>query len=301
MSLVLEEDGALLLFAKGTKLRPEQIVFRQVFSHNGQYGEEPRPKFSRSSLQGTQKRGNKITHGKETEDTERLRKHIAEYLKKDPPRGMFTEAEPGQVHDTTAAYGRRLAEIFGKRIVYFNNSRPDIYAFDGATLPSTPNVIYIDANSSKPHMVVVGHELVHVLRRDHPDIYTRFVEATSNLVQNYEEYRSCLDSLTAKEGKRLSDSRAYEEFLGDFVGDQGLDPVFWQEIANRQPTIFKKLVSFVKKFLNKILNKLLYKDSTSQYFKDIKKARDTAVDALAEYAKWKIFSPSSSPVARQKP
>jgi len=225
--------------------------------------------------------------GKPTERTRRLEKVISEDLQKEIPVGTFREQV--QVRDDVAAPVQRLAGVFGKRVTFFTNSRPDIAPIDGITFGD--GHIYVNAHAEKPYRVVVGHELLHELRRDHEDIYALLLDTLSDYIQNFEDYKAKLDKLTQeREGRTLKTHRVYEELIADFVGEQMTDPDFWKAVINDQkPSVAKRIIDAVKKFFTKIINWITVTakkgEISSQYFKDIKAARQAALDALTEYRK----------------
>jgi hypothetical protein len=267
------------------------IDFKPIISIEAKAGPRLTPMFSRrhidkkgkANVPSKRKLQKGHDYGTITEAAELLRKAIEDYQSRPIPTGTITEA-PQAMPDGPHAFAQRLAAIFGKQVTHVYNHRPDLVDFDGVTIGN--NRIYLNATSKKPHMTVVGHELLHELRRDHEDLYFQFLDAVRDLIRNFDEYQRRMDELTKREGVNLSEDRAMEELLADFVGDQMGEKEFWDALAKRQPSIFQSIVDAVKKFLLKIINRLqVTPGAPSPYIKDIQAAREAAADAFAEYAK----------------
>lgn len=181
---------------------------------------------------------------------------------------------------------RAIGSVFSQRIIRLDigNSKTQ---FAGATTPDVPDTIFLNVRSPQALTSLVGHELLHNLKTESPQLYRQmFVKLAafmddakfnSYLKRKQEQYR--------KEGLwNIDDSKSAEELFADFFQDSFQDKAFWNRLAEKEPTLFKKLATTVLEFLNKLTAKL--KDvGAYRYFDDIDKAHDVIADALAEFAR----------------
>ena len=240
----------------------------------------------------TKKENKNLPKGKQTKETTDLSKQISRWLGQDIPESMFSETT------TTAKNAKeaeKLAKLFNKKVVYVKNNNPDLFTFDGVTVPEIPDTIFVDASTGEPHTYIIGHELVHELRRDDESLYRQFAEAAVDNLKNFDQYKDKIDKLMSKEGKQLSSDKILEELLGDFVGDQMQNKDFWQGMLERMPNVMQDFIKFIKKFFQRILNKLHNIVPKSHvYFTDVQAVRQAAIDAFSEYAKQKHVNKRTS-------
>jgi methyl-accepting chemotaxis protein len=162
-------------------------------------------------------------------------------------------------------------------------------AFDGVTLATkVRDAIFINADrvSSSP-MAVVGHELVHLLKQDRPDLYRQLefvVRDGANVRQFIADYRAkyANDPTVAK----MSDGKIEEELVADLVANRLLERGTWEKLAYRRPGVFERLASAVIGYLNDMIARArnLGARDADRYVRDLTKVRDVVADVLAEYA-----------------
>lgn len=63
-----------------------------------------------------------------------------------------------------------FSELFDVNIVFFEDPTGKL-DLNGAVLPSVKNTIFLDVAAEHPLMVVAGHELLHIIRQESPEIY----------------------------------------------------------------------------------------------------------------------------------
>ena len=86
--------------------------------------------------------------------------------------------EPGSVKEVPIKPDTALSRciekfvkgVLGKTVVMVNTEGATTH-FDGMILTDDANTIYLDQNASKPHMVLLGHEILHVMRQDNEQLY----------------------------------------------------------------------------------------------------------------------------------
>jgi diguanylate cyclase (GGDEF)-like protein len=131
-------------------------------------------------------------------------------------------------------------------------------------------VTYINTEFKEHGFVqLAGHELLHQIRRERPNIYDWFAANAQNYLKKgaEESYRSRLE----KAGADMRSTDVREEILADFVGDSLADREFLDHLASRNKTKFRMLVDYVVKWLNKTAQKLKMAGfGSSQYFTDVR-------------------------------
>lgn len=238
------------------------------------------------SINRSEKQKSEVPSGKATERSRRLQRAIESLTGKKFPGDSIRETPMPDNPATSAA--KRVAEVFGKKIVFFTNSSPDITNYDGVVIGNDRDHIYINANTDRPYMTVCGHELLHHLKSDSPEIYDDFLNSVFDQAKDaIDKYQSGLNEATEKAGYILDTEGAIEELLADFVGEQMTERVFWNKIAEKNPGIFKKILPAIKKFFDNIAKKLKPEELVSPFFSDIQQARDAAVQAFSDYAESK--------------
>lgn len=181
---------------------------------------------------------------------------------------------------------RQLIEgALGKKVVFFETTNDALGGIGGFVTPSKPGTIYVNVAADKPHLKVMGHELLHVMRRDNPSLYNDTLKALAPLVKDSKGYKNWINSKQVKAGApALSTDAAVEEMIADLLGDSMGDTTFWTEVEGKSPRLYKKVLDAIQQFLSKYIKSL----NTSElkgtgYFKDYIKARSVVANAVKEY------------------
>ena len=180
---------------------------------------------------------------------------------------------------------RSIGRAFGKKVV-FVDAKGGILNSNGMTIVETPGVIYVNAKSPVPHLHTLGHELIHTLKAEEPDLYQKLLSTTDDLIQNYEAYQKLLDRSSLATGIPTEVGDAVkEELYADFTGEQFLNKDFWRKLHDREPILFKKVIKLAKDLIDQAVKWLKGKISIqNSFFKDIRKAQDNLADIMKEYA-----------------
>lgn len=188
-----------------------------------------------------------------------------------------------RTHEVSDPLLSRLGRAYGKRVILVTNFRPET-RFEGVTLPSIPDAIFINANASHPHLAILGHELNHHLKKDLPEVYEQMrAELFSMLSPDaIKKYQNRLKDFP--EGQDID--LLTDEMIGDLVGDNFMKPTFWKTLSERLPDIFKDIAESVIKFFNSAFKRMkIRKDlGSSEYFKDTERAKAAVEKAYTEYA-----------------
>lgn len=190
----------------------------------------------------------------------------------DAPEGLR-----GQSLIAARAAGKRL---FRQDVVFVQFDGAPL--FNGAISDAIPGVVFVRADTDKPHMSVLGHELLHQLRRETPDLYDQLASRLGKMVENESAYAAQLASRYEKQGGQLP-KEWREELYADIVGDNFSNPDFWEAMAKDQPGLFQRVAEAIRKFLDNVLTRA-EPFATGQYLRDVKAARDAVADAMRQFS-----------------
>ena len=173
-------------------------------------------------------------------------------------------------------------QVFGLDLVPIrsNHAQADTFAatnYDGK----------LYANTSHPRYgfpALAGHELLHQLKLDRPDLYRALVRSAERYAAGGVD--GALRAYGARpENQGYAQSDLLEELLGDFTGDALSDRSFLRQLADEHPSLFGQFADYVMAWLDKVAQALTGKGfGSSQYFADVQAMRDALAGVLAEYA-----------------
>ncbi len=149
--------------------------------------------------------------------------------------GAIRLAAPSEVPvSADARAGVKIASSFGKRVVFIHT----LQRIAGLVLPEDANTIYVNVRSSHPALPIIGHELLHTLRRTNGAIYSALHARVMPMLQNVPEYRAWMKEALTAEGQELTDAElsdlSHEELIADFMGDHMMTSAFWAEVFRGQ-------------------------------------------------------------------
>lgn len=172
----------------------------------------------------------------------------------------------------------KTAASFGKPVVFFEVTSGEDF-FDGAVIPGS-DTIFVNVNASRPHLRIVGHELVHAIRNSDPKTYQRLVNALLPMLDEPGMIEYAVKQ--SKAGVRNQD-KILEEAIGDIVGDRFGEQEFWRMLSQENPTAFQKLAQIITDFINNTLAKLQGKQSlgSETLVTDLKAARKQIAQVLS--------------------
>ena len=209
-------------------------------------------------------------------------------------RERIGRAFPGTLFDAVApragARGRELTaaavvakRLFGQEVVFVRFEGAPL--FNGAMSDSIANTVFLRADSSRPHLAVLGHELLHRMRKDQPGIYQSFTKRIDVLLDRPGRY---LDALRQryKDFPDKVPTDWMEELRADIVGDFFVDREFWNEMAEQQPGLFRRVVAAIVKFLDDVAAFLTKERpfGTEKFLADVQIARSLVADAMRQYS-----------------
>ncbi|WP_321404013.1 LPD38 domain-containing protein [Maridesulfovibrio sp.] len=189
----------------------------------------------------------------------------------------------------------RIAGLFGKKLVYVASDLPILPAEAHADLKQ--NIVFMRPDSNHPHLFLLGHEIVHLMKSEAPALYNKFYDLADNQInegiwEKHHKWRERLERESGRE-KGLTREHADEEFLADVSGEQFLEPSFWEDMAEEEPSLFQKFGEKVKQLLDRVLSVFKQEGTANRYFHDIELVRKGLVSVLAEYSRQQNAKPSS--------
>ncbi len=173
----------------------------------------------------------------------------------------------------------RLGRVFQKQVVMFQSEREDISGLPGFFDPNRPDTIFINTNTPAPHLTIFGHELMHAIKNQRPDLYKKFVSAARYEDNAFDDNGKYLEKIY---GHKVSDEENLEEFSADYIGAKLTEKDFWERLHTKSPQLFRSALDAVKRIIRKIQG---IQFRTDHMFKDMKKAEEAALDVLNRYAK----------------
>lgn len=166
--------------------------------------------------------------------------------------------------------------------------------FNGAESSKEPGKLFINVDSQRPVMAVLGHELLHEMRRKAPGIYANLSRRLDKLITNESIYTERVLAKYARQSMS-QDVDTREELEADIVGDNFADPEFWAAVAQDQPRLFARIVNQIMQFLDGIADRLTKTRpfGTDQFLTDIQAAREAVASAIREYSGTQVGSMAS--------
>jgi hypothetical protein len=190
---------------------------------------------------------------------------------------------------------RALARgVFGHQVIFVH--QPSGRLFNGAVGDAPgQDVVFIDVDSDKPAMAVLGHELLHRMRATRPDLYDGLRDRLLPIIKGQTAYNI---QLSARRDKAdlvaLTDDALQEELIADVVGDEFAQPEFWRTLAGKDRSWFRRVADFVMAFFDDLIDKVKRKRpfGTDQYLSDIEAARAAVADVMAEFSAGEVGTAS---------
>lgn len=140
--------------------------------------------------------------------------------------------------------------MFGREVVFVQfKGRP---LFNGAVSTTDPGKVFVNIESARPMMAVLGHELLHELRKSNPAAYNQLAKTLKNVTKDDYIYAALLKQKYSDQGLNWTPQDISEELYGDIVGDNFMDQKFWEALAGDKPIFAKQLYRAVMNWLDKI-------------------------------------------------
>lgn len=168
---------------------------------------------------------------------------------------------------------QRLARAYGKDVQWIENDERD-----GYVRSDRPNTVYLNVDSSKPHLIVFGHELLHSLKQTSPKTYAALQKAIEAQLK---------DGALAEFEKQYGENADLEEIVADIVGNRMTDENFWSGVFSQMdaPAV-ARLGSAIINAVNKA-KKVIGRAagfSTDELVNDLDAAKAAVQKAMRQFA-----------------
>ena len=182
--------------------------------------------------------------------------------------------------------------VLGKQVVLVDRVDGKV-PFNGAVMTDDGNTIYLNVNATKPHMTLLGHEMLHAMRIDMPTLYDDLKASLMPLLEDYGPYRDYVNRSREAAGvKPMDEDGIIEELMADMMGDSFGDGAFWNKVQQNNPVLFRRILTAIKSYMDALINFFHTNQlAGTKYFRDYKAARDVAARALSDYATSKQGKP----------
>jgi hypothetical protein len=194
----------------------------------------------------------------------------------------ITEFPPADTADTVLAGASvkrtlaMLADFFRVDVGVLRLAKGAALHFNGAAFDDT---LWLNEASRRPLHTVLGHELLHQMRRDRPDLYDGLYQELLPLLKNQDAF-----ARNARIADRSTDY-IHEEMVADVFGERFGEPQFWQAVAEKNPTLFEKISTYMSETLHKVVSYLRDNGGDSAFVSDIAAARQAVVSTVDDYAR----------------
>lgn len=184
---------------------------------------------------------------------------------------------------------RKVVALFGKKVEFFADPGHRIGS-DGFVMPGDASTVYINTKTTISPLAVVGHELMHLLRRENPAAYNAIAAVVTSRVKDAKGFREYYGDTS------LNDDETLEELISDLNGNLMSDGKFWGEVfakieSEHDAGEAKGIIARLAALLNQLIAQVTaaFKGEKTfeshRFIEDSKAVREAFRDALAQYAK----------------
>ena len=112
--------------------------------------------------------------------------------------------------------------------------------------------IFISNSATNPINVIFGHELMHEIEKNNPELYAvlknLFRDELSDSVDAIRNFYKTIGI----DMSTLSDEEVLSEALNTFVGENLSDNGFWEKLNTENPSFARKLLDAIKELIRRI-------------------------------------------------
>jgi len=172
----------------------------------------------------------------------------------------------------------QIAKAFGARVRGFKviGDKAKYGFFSGVYQGGNRDVVYLSDAAKRPHMALLGHELVHRMRKTNPALYAKFEAAVSKHIKP-DAYKAW-SKMFPETGDKL-----LEEFMGEVVSDGMMDRTFWEALAKKDVSIAKQVYASVMRLFKQIMASVGYTPKTKSVLDDYAAVMKIAGEVMAEH------------------
>lgn len=209
--------------------------------------------------------------------------------------GTPTKLQPGSVFEVELEPGQRevldrIGRILNRKIIPYALTQGNEKAIAGMAADDQHIFVNIAAaKAGKMSLVgLIGHEFTHTLRRQGSpqlEALLQFARQRINIENSY--VREMASTYAQNYAGRFSNAEQYadtinEELLADVIGDILADERFWAELAQENPSLFKRTIKQFIAFLKSLADRAMRLGDDGAYF-EIEQLRQHATRLLHDY------------------
>jgi len=159
--------------------------------------------------------------------------------------------------------------------------------FNGVVNPATPDTIFVDIEGDAPALATIGHEFIHTLAKEFPDLFDKLamdiLRAAGVTEGDIREYSDWVNSRNPM-GAELSRLKVLEEMIADISGDQFNRREFWESLQSKSPNTFAEIAQRLMAFLGRLLSGLRSDQRLkgAQYVRDIEAVQEVLAEFMAK-------------------
>lgn len=179
-----------------------------------------------------------------------------------------------------------IAGVFGHDVTLLASGGGE--RVDGFIHPLDSKNIYVFDRGSDSPLVVMGHELVHHLKRNRPDLYIEMAQGLAEIkddigMKRYFNTKYKDQISEPAPGEYNVTKEATEEWVAGVVGRNMATEGFWDGFAEQRPSLAARVATVLKELLNMVLSSAPSLRMTEATIKDLRKAEQITAKVLAEY------------------
>ncbi len=183
---------------------------------------------------------------------------------------------------------QRIADALGVKVQGFE-LRPGLTedqtrTFDTIDGTRLNGALFIRADkNARPHLAILGHELVHDIAATRPDLYAKFVDAVRPYVRQA-KYDAEFHAHEVANGVERIPAKLHEEFMGEVMSDAFMDRKFWQALGDKSPTLLGTVVRMARNMIDRVFARMGgYRREVGQYLSDYHKVLEIASGVMSQY------------------
>lgn len=193
---------------------------------------------------------------------------------------------PHQAASPEISSAELLGQLHGHKPVWFRNVSGE--SIDGAFF-NGKLFLSVEMNGD-PAVTVTAHELIHAMRKEAPDIYTALEQ---EIVRLSEGRTDAYDANRMGRGYEARQIR--EEHVADFAGETLANPRKLQEALRDNPTLFERIVTFMRDFLDRIKRKLAGQGNSPTARDTIRRVEKAEQALNQDLREWRATRKASMP------
>jgi hypothetical protein len=223
---------------------------------------------------------NNRAEAKSDSRTERIIEKLHGVAKQNP--GIRSEGRLYEASDHP--YRNRVESIakkFGADVVFVKPLTKDADYFNGINMDG---VIVISDKAENPINVVLGHEVLHQLKKDYPVEYAKFAEVFKKELQGekFAKYNNMMRGVGKDVGKEFEYNEVIEEMIADFSGEMFNDPTIMRRIFEEDRNLAQKIYDIITDMINTLKGKIGDYYIVSDGIKNLKKVQDEYVKLMKQ-------------------